>query len=147
MNNEQLIWDYLDGNLSPKDQKSFEDRLESDQSFRTIFNEHALIHKLLKDNIISDPSPDFTEQVLRKLEKGRPPVFSLNGIVLFLIGFILVNLVILFVSDPSLENTYEIFTSMNTLAQNSTLQLIGLILVGVSGLVVLDQILSKRFTH
>lgn len=144
MSSEQLIWDYLDGNLTSEDQMLFEERLSQDQVFRERFEEHVLIHELLKKNILAQPSEDFTQKVIAKLEKDTPPTFSLNGILLFLIAFIVVNLIILFSNSGTSESNYEIFNTMNILAQNVLVQKIGMILLGISGLILLDQVLRKR---
>ena len=147
MSSEQLIWDYLDGNLASEDRKVFEERLSQDQVFRERFEEHVLIHELLKKNILAEPSANFTQKVIGKLEKDTPPSFSLNGILLFLIAFIVVNLLILFSSSNTTEGGYEIFNTMNILAQNVLTQKIGMILLGVSGLILLDQVLGKRMNQ
>lgn len=89
-NPEEMLFEYLDGKLDPRQHSELERLLEADPSLRARLDDIARAHDLLTRTGLSHPSPNFTSQLMNKLE-GNVAVRRLsirNG--LFLLAGILV---------------------------------------------------------
>jgi hypothetical protein len=87
---DDLLLDYLDGNLSAADNKKIETSLQENPSWRARLEELRLINSILADPIVESPSKNFTAYVMDRLDQYQAPSrFSSWNSVLLLVGVLI----------------------------------------------------------
>ena len=66
---EEMIIDYLDGNLSGVDKNSFEEALNSSEEYREIFKQYQSIRTVTGSDHDLDPSPEVLERISEQVHK------------------------------------------------------------------------------
>ena len=81
---EKNIFDYLDGKLDPVQKKVFEQALLSNIELKNLFEEIQAADKLLKGSLPEQPSKNFTESVMQRLDQYpmKSGLSIRNGIIL-----------------------------------------------------------------
>ena len=67
-NPKEMLFDYLDGKLDSQERGNIERLLQADPSLRERFDDIARAHQLLAQTVLSEPSPDFTAQLMIRLQ-------------------------------------------------------------------------------
>ncbi|MEN8248339.1 MAG: hypothetical protein ABFS32_05370 [Bacteroidota bacterium] len=92
---EELIMQYLDGNLSKEEAHRVEIAIDEDDLLKKLFERHNAIHQTLNESSVYSPSTDFTDSVMnavRLVKQSEGKFFNrLRLISLFLIVFIVVT--------------------------------------------------------
>jgi len=70
---EQLIWDYLDGNCSPEEQKEIKRLIESDVRYRAAYQEQLEIQAALSKMDLEEPPMSFKRNVMEAVKAGPQP--------------------------------------------------------------------------
>ena len=84
---EEMLLDYLDGNLAKADKEKVEKNLQEVPAWRARYEELRSLNSVLADSIIEQPSKNFTASVMSKLNLYQAPRgFSLWNSVLVLAG-------------------------------------------------------------
>ena len=82
---EEKLLEYIDGSLSGPDKESFEEALKSSPALQARLNELSRLDTTLRTLKIEQPSKNFTQLVMSKLDQyplQRKSFSSLNGILL-----------------------------------------------------------------
>jgi hypothetical protein len=81
---EKKIFDYLDGKLDPVQRSAFEQLLSSNAALKTQFEEIRLADELLRQSLPEQPSKNFTDVVMRRLDQYplRSGLSIRNGVIL-----------------------------------------------------------------
>lgn len=87
---EELIWNYLDGNLKESERMDFEQRLRQSESLQAQLAKLRLLHEDLTLAPKLEPSGDFVHHVMERI-KNPSPAFSKS---LWLLGVIIAVTVI-----------------------------------------------------
>lgn len=81
-NQEELIWQYLDGQLDASERARVEQALETDPSFRELMLQSKVLHRELNEIETELPSMRFTQNVMDRLpavkELATGPLVSLT---------------------------------------------------------------------
>ncbi|MEJ1237689.1 hypothetical protein WBG78_06160 [Chryseolinea sp. T2] len=91
---------YIDGELSEKDRKNFEDRLNIDKMLQEKFASVMELHEMLKSQHLLSPSKNFTEKVMDNLDHYSSPTasFSIRNGLLLLTGVLVAGLLALYLA-------------------------------------------------
>jgi anti-sigma factor RsiW len=104
---EETLWNYIDGNCSPEEQKAIHARIASDEAYRLKYNELLKLNTEFSAMEFEEPSMAFTYNVMEAIrtEQAQQPLkASINkriimGITIFfvltiaiLLGFVLSNI-------------------------------------------------------
>jgi len=66
---EKLLWDYIDGHMSPDDKETVARHLREDIDWQSKFQEIKAIHALLQNQELEMPSMRFTKNVMEEIAK------------------------------------------------------------------------------
>jgi hypothetical protein len=66
---EKLIWEYIDGHLSPAEKTTVMQHLKEEAAWQTKFNELMAIHSILQKEDLEMPSLRFTKNVMEEITK------------------------------------------------------------------------------
>ncbi len=84
---EEMLLDYLDGNLTKTEREKMEKSLQENPAWRVRFDELRLVNSVLTETKREQPSKNFTASVMSRLDQYRAPrSFSLWNSVLLLAG-------------------------------------------------------------
>jgi len=84
---EEMLLDYLDGNLTKADKEKVEKNLQEVPAWRARYEELRSVNSVLAESIIEQPSKNFTTSVMSKLNLYQAPRgLSLWNTVLLLAG-------------------------------------------------------------
>jgi anti-sigma factor RsiW len=112
---EDKLLDYLDGNLDAIAEKQFEDEISSNVLLKTRLEELLAVNALFQNLSLEQPSKNFTEQVMMKLDTApASSAWSIRNGVLLLIG------VLAALGAISLLLTTGIFDSTATINLNQS---------------------------
>jgi len=162
----EIIWQYIDGTLSPSEVVSFEKRLESETELNRLYVSQLQLHQsLTTHNVVSAPS-NFASQVMSKLQsqsmafdlKKFDSFAGIKSIMFWALGVTILGLVFIFFFPPIattatastnaiisvdkfIPDFLQNFTLSNEMIKYSSYTMI-LLLVPV--LVALDNFLNKR---
>lgn len=88
---DDMLMDYLDGNLSDSDKKNMEISLRQNPVFRARLDELRLVTSFLTDVKTEQPSKNFTNLVMNRLDQyPEPSGFSIRNGILLLAGVLVV---------------------------------------------------------
>ena len=84
---EEMLLDYLDGNLGKADQEKVEKNLQEIPAWRARYDELRSLNSVLAETKLEQPSKNFTASVMSKLNQYHAPrSFSLWNSILLLAG-------------------------------------------------------------
>jgi|SRR5688572_1678318 len=84
---DEMLLDYLDGNLTKTEQAKMEKSLQENPAWRVRFDELRLVNSVLTETKSEQPSKNFTASVMSRLDQYHAPrSFSLWNSVLLLAG-------------------------------------------------------------
>lgn len=156
---EELIWRYLDGQLSPEEVAGVETSLETDQAFKELFLQSQLLHQNLGTMEPEVPSLRFAQNVMDHLplvkDLATHPLVSIKWLRSFY-GGVIALLVVLFGSslalvpasstpDPQVERLVDTVHSLFDFIPTNMLLMAGIILISLLVLLSLDRWLQNRF--
>ena len=103
---DDILSAYLDNSLSDIERKRVEDSLKGNAAWRVRLEELRLVHSLLQDSVIEQPSKNFTVQVMRRLDQyPAPSGFSTRNGFIVLVGVLLVvGMATILVASGSFDN-------------------------------------------
>ncbi|SKC51551.1 anti-sigma factor family protein [Ohtaekwangia koreensis] len=112
---EDKLLDYLDGNLDAIVEKQFEDEISSNVLLKTRLEELRAMNAIFQNLSLEQPSKNFTEQVMMKLDSApASSTWSIRNGVLLLVG------VLAALGAISLLLTTGIFDSTTTINLNQS---------------------------
>jgi predicted anti-sigma-YlaC factor YlaD len=87
---EEMLLDYLDGNLTNTDKEKIEKSLQENPSWRARYQELQLVNSILSETKIEQPSKNFTPLVMNRLDQYHAPHgFSVWNSILLLAGVLI----------------------------------------------------------
>jgi hypothetical protein len=97
---EDILLDYIDGNLDTTQREAIEKSLKESRDLKERYEELRLVHFNLKSQPLFNPSTDFTSSVMNKLDQhpSRAGLSMLNGILLLAGIFIVLTIAIVLLS-------------------------------------------------
>jgi len=108
---DDLILQYLDGNLTMQDKSSFENSLKSDNNLRERFFQLKLVHDSLLANQLNHPGSNFTASVMSNLQPSiRLGMSPKNGLMLLLGVGIALTLGVIFLSSGGFDQLTGVIT-------------------------------------
>ena len=102
---DDLILQYLDGQIPMKDKIEFEDALKSDAQLNERFTQLKMIHDTLQASHLEAPSSNFTDKVMRSLTQAQPRLnmSPKNGLMLLLGIGVALMLSVVFLSTGTFD--------------------------------------------
>ncbi|HEY3403414.1 MAG TPA: hypothetical protein VGK59_08515 [Ohtaekwangia sp.] len=107
---EEKLLDYLDGSLRGAEKESLEQQFQQNPVLKARLETLRTLHQLLAGNNLEQPSKNFTQQVMLKLDQ-YPRTSSLsirNGLLLLTGVFVVAILAALMVSTGMFDNTTSV---------------------------------------
>lgn len=104
-NQDEIILQYLDGQVPMKDKVEFESALKSDAQLNERFHQLKVVHDSLHLAKLENPSSDFTARVMRNLSKAPARLYMSpkNGLMLLLGITIAMTLGVIFLSTGTFD--------------------------------------------
>lgn len=68
---EQMIWDYLDGNLDENMKQQLEKRIAEDAGINTLFEKVTTLNQLLRTQQTEQPSLRFSKNLMEKISREK----------------------------------------------------------------------------
>src|ERR1044072_7159912 len=92
---EDLLLRYIDGTLSVSEKRAVENDLEQSEILRKRLEHLRSVHALLRSNRLDQPSKNFTQLVMGKLNNDpiRSTTFPVRNSILLLIGVLMVAII------------------------------------------------------
>lgn len=159
-NKEELIWNYLDGQVSEDERLQIEQTLKDDEAFRELFLQSRLVHQNLQKMEAEGPSLRFAQNIMDRLPAVRNlatgPLISTKWIRTFY-GRVFATLLILVagiawlsppstgMADAQAEDIIGNVRSVFDLLPANALLLPGIIVISLLLLLFLDRWLQQRF--
>lgn len=159
-NQEELIWQYLDGQLEAGDRARVEKALETDPAFKELYLQSELLHRQLGAVEAEAPSMRFAQNVMDKLpavqELATGPLVSVKWLrsfygstatlLILLVGSTLTFFPASTTSDvPTADRLADTIQSVFNYIPNNLLLMTGIVLVSLLALLSLDRWLQNRF--
>ncbi len=152
---EEKLWDYIDGNCTPNEQKAISLLIETDKAYKDKYNELLQLNREFNSMELDEPSMPFTYNVMEaiRIEQAQKPLkatintFIIKGIAAFFLLSI-TGLLIASISamgwSADTQTTYSLkMTDLNSLLNSRVLNIF-LFLDTVIGLLFVDTYLRKR---
>ena len=102
---DELIFQYLDGQVPMKEKTEFENALKTDAQLNNRFQELKTVHDSLRLGKFESPGADFTTRVMRNLSAvpSRLSVSPKNGLMLLLGIGVALTLVVIYLSTGTFD--------------------------------------------
>ncbi len=142
--NEQTIWQYLDGQLSVNERRKFEHLLDKDSDLRSTYEQLKQFNHLLEEKNLVVAPEGFARKVTQSIKQPKFK-FSINGILPYWIGFLIVNLLTIIINNG--EGLLPDVAFLNPEQQGNWMpffNLLGTICIGLTLLYFLDKFLRKQ---
>ncbi len=156
-NNEERLWNYIDGSVSAEEKKVIEQLLESDAAWKIKYKELLEVNELIKSTDLEVPSLRFTKNVMEEISKLHiaPATKSyINNKIIWGIGFFFIALFVGFLiyglgqMDWTSGTESNITKNINKIDFskffNNTLVNVFMMINVVLGLFLLDNYLSNK---
>ena len=160
MNNEELLWKYIDGECSPEEAARVKRLMEENLSLKKEWAQRLKLHQELQQQEAEQPSMRFTRNVMDRLPElyrklNISPLISpfwrkaLSGVAgIFLLAYFALAFNVIETAPPGSAPQYpEVDTFVNTLT-GLPMQVMSIVLALSLGFVLLsfaDRKLKKRF--
>jgi hypothetical protein len=97
---EDILLDYIDGNLDTAQRQAIEKSIKESPDLKERYEELRLVHFNLKSQPLFDPSRDFTSVVMNKLDQhpSRASLSLINGVFLLIGIFIVLAIALVLLS-------------------------------------------------
>ena len=104
---DDILLDYLDGNLSRPEKEKVEQSIQNNPSWQTRLEELRLVNSILSETRIEQPSKSFTDGVMNHLHQYPVQTgFSIrNGILLLMMVLVTIGIATVLVSTGAFDNT------------------------------------------
>jgi anti-sigma factor RsiW len=86
---EDILLDYLDGNIAGTEKARLEDELRVNALLRSRLDELRSVHTIFQHTTLEQPTRDFTDRVMQKLDTAPAPTpsrWSIRNAIFLLIG-------------------------------------------------------------
>lgn len=157
---EEILWNYIDGNCTPEEQKIITALITEDESYRMKYQELVNLNKSLSSMELDEPSMAFTYNVMETIrtEHAQVPLKAainkriIIGIAVFFVTTILALLIFIFanakLTAPALSTGMAVNFKMPAIDFNKAKTLVqGFVFFDVVvALYLLDAYLRKRIT-
>ena len=155
---EELIWKFLDGDLTHDEESLVEEKLELDEQFRAQMADIRDLDALLAGRTAELPSLRFATAVMEQVQQGKTAGLSFSMLPQRLLRWYLASmgamLLVLLVVMANLNGspvtfstgTLEIAETMSQILAKPYMQLFFQVSIGISLLILLDYRLRKRKT-
>jgi hypothetical protein len=104
---DDILSDYLDGNLSSVERATIEDKLQRNPEWKMRLEELRIVNGMLSETKFEHPSKNFTHTVMQRLDQyPAQSGFSIRNGILLLIGVLLVTgIASVLVASGAFDNT------------------------------------------